>query len=212
LSTCLRRCPPGPEPADQSMRCPATPLHRGRAAQGEHYARLVRGSEFQADEVREAAAPKSLSHDSIAAHDQGRVSEHTRENTVLGERSSPAIDGRLMTGQQGYASRFGEELRPSSGPFAVQGGPGSSGLARRSRGTASPDPWRRRPARPLPRHIHRGPREPSAGPITRGRIPSESRPHPASPAADIDTGGSTGSGLPASSLARCGAIKKLRRT
>src|SRR5947209_19519527 len=90
------------------MRRPATPLHRGRAAQGEHYARLVRGSEFQADEVREAAAPKSLSHDSIAAHDQGRVSEHTRENTVLGERRSPAIDGRRMTGQPGYASRIDE--------------------------------------------------------------------------------------------------------
>src|SRR2546430_410997 len=94
-----------------------------------------------------------------------------------------------------------KELRPSSAPFAAQGGPGSSGPARRSRGIASRDPWRKRPDRPLPRRIHRGPREPGAGPITRDRIPSESRPHPASPAADIDTGGSTGSGLPASYLA-----------
>jgi len=90
------------------MRWPAAPLLDGRAAQREHDARLVLKPEFQSDEVCEPAASQSLSHDSVAAHDQGRVSEHTRENTVLGERRSPAIDGRRMTGQPGYASRIDE--------------------------------------------------------------------------------------------------------
>jgi hypothetical protein len=69
------------------MHGPSAPLRDGRAAQGEHDAPSVLKPEFQSDEVRDTAASKSLSHDSIAAHDQGGVSEHTRENTVLGERS-----------------------------------------------------------------------------------------------------------------------------
>ena len=93
------------------MHGPAPPILDGRAVQGEHDARLVLRPEFQSDEVCEAAASKSLCHNPIVAHDQGRVSEHTSENTVLGERSSPAIDGRRTTGQPGYASRSDEEAQ-----------------------------------------------------------------------------------------------------
>src|SRR5438132_12619745 len=103
-----RRSPPVPESPDHSMRWPAAPLLDGRAAQREHDARLVHKPEFQSDEVCEPAASQSLSHDSVAAHVQGRVSEQSRENTVLGERRSPAIDGRRMTGQPGYATRIDE--------------------------------------------------------------------------------------------------------
>src|SRR5207244_10207070 len=101
----LRRCPPRPESADQSTGGPSsTSLLHGGSPQREHHARLVRGSEFQPDEVREAAAPESFAHQSATAHNRVRVSEHTGENNVLGERSTPAIDGRRYTGQTTYAS------------------------------------------------------------------------------------------------------------
>src|SRR6266566_5687646 len=111
------------------MHGPAAPIPDGRAAQGEHDARLVLKPEFQSDEVCEAATSKSLSHDFVAAHDQGRVSEHTRENTVLGERSSPAIDGRRTTGQLGYASRIEERAQAF---FRAFRGPRRSRIVRTS--------------------------------------------------------------------------------
>src|SRR6266576_585485 len=123
------RTPCGPSGRAVGSSSPATPLQRDRAAQGEHDAWLVLKPEFQSDEVCETAASESLSHNSVAAHDQGRVSEHTRWNTVLGERSSPAIDGRRATGQQGYASRIDEE---SQAFFRAFRGPRRSRIVRTS--------------------------------------------------------------------------------
>ena len=83
----LRRSPPGSEPPDESTHGPSMSLVDRGSAQGEQHALLVRRSEFQANEVREAAASESLIHHAFAACDRGCVAEHTEENAVLGERS-----------------------------------------------------------------------------------------------------------------------------